>query len=68
MTTNRLAAQSQSDLTRMTALEWARLAREKGLIEHAEAWEKAHLTGWDTSNHSGEAKWAAAVRKHGKKK
>ena len=70
MTTNRLTGPSSgppdSELTRMTALEWAKLAREKGLNEHAEAWEKAHLDGWDTRNHAGEPKWAAAMRKYKK--
>lgn len=33
--------------SKFSALQWAQMAREKGLKKHAEAWEKAARDGWD---------------------
>jgi hypothetical protein len=37
--------------SRLSALEWARLAREKNLPKHAAAWEQAARDGWDEAHY-----------------
>jgi hypothetical protein len=47
MTTNRLAKSSSTFTSKISAKQWAQMARDKGLMSHAVAWEKAYREGWD---------------------
>jgi hypothetical protein len=47
MTTNRLGKSSGAFTSKISARQWAQMARDKGLPKHAEAWERAYRAGWD---------------------
>lgn len=47
-TDNRLSKSGGSSIrSGKTALQWAQIARERGDLVGAVAWEKAHREGWD---------------------
>jgi len=42
------AGKSNAHFTsKVSAKQWAQMARDKGLMTHAVAWEKAYREGWD---------------------
>jgi hypothetical protein len=48
LTINRLSGGGSANFTsKISAKQWARMAREKGLPIHAAAWERAYDEGWD---------------------
>lgn len=42
-------------ISRISAAEWASLARSKGLFKHADAWEQARIMGWDEEHYRPDA-------------
>lgn len=53
MATNRLKSRGPDPLfkSKTSALEFAQIARGKGLMKHAEAWEQAARDGWDDKHY-----------------
>lgn len=54
MTDNPLKGKGKSaaKMSAYYASEWARIARAKGLADHAKAWERADSEGWDETHFS----------------